>query len=94
MTSNFDRESILKTTRLFHDPGDIIEMRILNAGQYKTISGYFNDPGVDIANATGTPDIAADSGSVIYAGWDATGYGNMVLIDHGNGYHPRALPPS
>jgi len=56
-----------------------------------TITQYFSwyHPGVDIANATGTPDIAADSGSVIYAGWDATGYGNMVLIDHGNGYKTR-----
>jgi murein DD-endopeptidase MepM/ murein hydrolase activator NlpD len=46
-------------------------------------------PGIDIANSTGTTDIAADSGSVIYAGWDSTGYGNMVLIDHGNGYKTR-----
>ena len=46
-------------------------------------------PGVEIANSTGTPDIAADSGNVIYAGWDAAGYGNMVLIDHGNGYKTR-----
>lgn len=46
-------------------------------------------PGLDIANSTGTTDIAADSGRVIYAGWDAAGYGNMVLIDHGNGYKTR-----
>ncbi|KKS95298.1 MAG: Peptidase M23 family protein [Microgenomates group bacterium GW2011_GWC1_43_13] len=46
-------------------------------------------PGLDIANSTGTPDVAADSGRVIYAGWDTAGYGNMVLIDHGNGYKTR-----
>ncbi len=46
-------------------------------------------PGVDIANSTGTPDVAADSGHVIYAGWDSSGYGNMVLIDHGNGFVTR-----
>jgi murein DD-endopeptidase MepM/ murein hydrolase activator NlpD len=46
-------------------------------------------PGIDIANSVGTPDIAADSGHVIYAGWDPSGYGNTVLIDHGNGFVTR-----
>ncbi len=46
-------------------------------------------PGIDIANGGGPPVVAADSGKVIYAGWDATGYGNMVLIDHGNGFKTR-----
>jgi murein DD-endopeptidase MepM/ murein hydrolase activator NlpD len=46
-------------------------------------------PGIDIANSTGTLDVAADSGRVIYAGWDAAGYGNTVLINHGNGFVTR-----
>lgn len=46
-------------------------------------------PGIDIANNALPPVVAADSGSVIYAGWDGTGYGNMVLIDHGNGFKTR-----
>ena len=46
-------------------------------------------PGIDIANSIGTPDVAADSGRVIYAGWDTAGYGNMVLVDHGNGFETR-----
>ncbi len=42
---------------------------------------------LDIANKTGTPILAADSGTVIVAGWpDNVGYGNRVMIDHGNGY--------
>lgn len=44
-------------------------------------------PGVDIANHDGGPIIAADSGVVIAAGWDTTGYGNKILIDHGGGVH-------
>jgi murein DD-endopeptidase MepM/ murein hydrolase activator NlpD len=43
--------------------------------------------GLDIATAYGTPILAADSGRVIVAGWpDNTGYGNRVVIDHGNGF--------
>lgn len=46
-------------------------------------------PGIDIANRSLPTVVAADSGRVVYAGWDSTGYGNMVLIDHGNGYRTR-----
>lgn len=43
--------------------------------------------GVDIATAHGTPIVAADSGRVTVAGWpDNGGYGNRVMVDHGNGY--------
>ncbi len=43
--------------------------------------------GVDIANKIGTPILAADAGKVIVAGWpDNVGYGNRVMIDHGNGF--------
>lgn len=46
-------------------------------------------PGIDIANRAQPQVVAADSGTVIAAGWDGTGYGNMVMIDHGNGYKTR-----
>ena len=42
--------------------------------------------GIDIANVPGTPVVAADSGYVMFAGWDNTGYGKMVVINHGNGF--------
>lgn len=42
--------------------------------------------GVDIANRNGGPILAADSGTVVVASWlDNTGYGNRVVVDHGNG---------
>lgn len=42
--------------------------------------------GIDIANLGGGPILAADAGTVVASGWDPSGYGNRVLIDHGNGY--------
>lgn len=42
--------------------------------------------GIDIAAATGTPVYASDSGTVVYAGWIDGGYGNLIEIDHNNGY--------
>jgi murein DD-endopeptidase MepM/ murein hydrolase activator NlpD len=42
--------------------------------------------GLDIANHSGGNILAADSGTVVHSGWVNTGYGNMVMIDHGNGY--------
>jgi murein DD-endopeptidase MepM/ murein hydrolase activator NlpD len=55
------------------------------------ITQYFSwyHPGIDIANPSAPLDVAADGGQVIYAGWDTTGYGNMILIDHGNGFKTR-----
>jgi len=42
--------------------------------------------GIDIAAAQGAPVYAADSGVIVFAGWASGGYGNTVIIDHGNGY--------
>ena len=42
-------------------------------------------PGVDFAAKIGTKVKATASGKVISAGWDDV-YGNVVMIDHGNGY--------
>jgi murein DD-endopeptidase MepM/ murein hydrolase activator NlpD len=43
-------------------------------------------PGVDFAGRPGDPVYAADAGTVVYAGWSTVGYGNLIVLDHGNGY--------
>jgi murein DD-endopeptidase MepM/ murein hydrolase activator NlpD len=45
-----------------------------------------NHPGIDIDGSEGDPVYAADSGVVVYAGWNNWGYGNVVVINHGNGW--------
>ena len=47
--------------------------------------GSTNHKGIDIAVPRGTPIYAADGGTVTYSGW-MSGYGYLIIIDHGNGY--------
>jgi murein DD-endopeptidase MepM/ murein hydrolase activator NlpD len=41
---------------------------------------------IDIATYARQPIFASDSGTIIFSDWDNTGFGNLVIIDHGNGY--------
>jgi murein DD-endopeptidase MepM/ murein hydrolase activator NlpD len=41
--------------------------------------------GVDFGVPIGTPVMAAGSGTIEYMGWE-NGYGNFMLLNHGNGY--------
>jgi murein DD-endopeptidase MepM/ murein hydrolase activator NlpD len=52
-----------------------------------TQSYSFYHKAIDIANRAGGAILATDAGIVTVAGWpDNSGYGNRVMIDHGNGY--------
>jgi murein DD-endopeptidase MepM/ murein hydrolase activator NlpD len=55
------------------------------------LSGFDYSPktnhwGIDIAGAEGEGVYATDAGVIVYAGWNNYGYGNMIMIDHGNGF--------
>lgn len=81
-------------------PGAYIARKTPDAGTV-TASGQFVWPtggtitqryawyhkGIDIANRSAPGIVAADAGTVTAAGWpDSSGYGNRVIVDHGNGY--------
>lgn len=54
----------------------------------RNISQYYwyGHPGLDIALVEGSGVYAADSGTVTYAAWSPYCYGNLIVINHGNGY--------
>jgi murein DD-endopeptidase MepM/ murein hydrolase activator NlpD len=54
--------------------------------RFHPVLGYTRmHKGVDFAVPTGTPVMAAGSGDISFMGW-ANGYGNFVVLNHGNGY--------
>lgn len=92
-------DGIKEEVRLW-SPRSYIAQRTPDAGVV-TASGQFVWPaggtitqryawyhkGLDIANRSAPGIVAADSGKIIVAGWpDRSGYGNRVMIDHGNGF--------
>ena len=42
--------------------------------------------GIDLGSTSSSTIVAADAGVVVYAGWSNGGYGNLVVVDHGNGF--------
>jgi murein DD-endopeptidase MepM/ murein hydrolase activator NlpD len=41
---------------------------------------------IDISTEHGAVVVAADAGTVVYARWESSGYGYLVIVDHGNGF--------
>jgi murein hydrolase activator len=56
----------------------------------KVVNPKFNtvtfQKGLDLRARKGAAVIAVADGRVVYAGW-LRGYGNLLIVDHGNGYH-------
>lgn len=55
-----------------------------NLSGYDFGAGHY---GIDIQVYMGQPIHAAQAGVVVFAGWSDRGYGDLVIIDHLNGWH-------
>ncbi len=54
-----------------------------------TVSGNGYSPshqGIDITATLNMPVLASGAGVVVFAGWSQYGYGNVIQLDHGDGY--------
>lgn len=47
---------------------------------------WYGHRAVDIGLLEGSAVYAADDGTVTYAGWNTYGYGNLIVVNHGNGF--------
>jgi murein DD-endopeptidase MepM/ murein hydrolase activator NlpD len=75
--------------------GGVVTGRISGAGLIWPVSGPITSPfgyrwgrlhaGIDIGVGIGTPIHAAKAGTIIYSSW-MSGYGNVIIIDHGGGF--------
>ncbi len=63
---------------------------VIEVGFGRVVNPRFNtvtvQKGVDIRAPAGAPVQAVAEGTVAYAGW-LRGYGNLLILDHGGGYH-------
>jgi septal ring factor EnvC (AmiA/AmiB activator) len=63
---------------------------IVEVGFGRIVNPKFNTvvehKGLDVRAAMGTPVRAISDGKVAYTGW-LKGYGNIVIVDHGSGFH-------
>lgn len=77
--------------------GKLLDVSAYSTGSFSwptnqtEITGYdwspeTNHNGIDIGGKSNDPIFASDSGIVVYAGWSSVGYGNLIIIDHGNGF--------
>lgn len=57
-----------------------------NNGGRITQTYWYGHQALDIGLTEGTPIYAADTGTVTYATWSPYCYGNLIVIDHGNGF--------
>ncbi len=89
------RAALARASQAPTNPDGSVDTPPASSGQLQwptqgTVTGVFGEDrgdhfhaGIDIANSEGTPIVAAEAGTVI--GGCGGGYGNCVLVDHGDG---------
>ncbi|MCX8074031.1 MAG: M23 family metallopeptidase [Clostridia bacterium] len=75
---------------------EVANNALAQGGIWPTSSRYISSPfgwrgssmhtGTDIAGKSGDPIYAYKDGVVTFSGWNASGYGYLVIINHGNGF--------
>lgn len=61
-----------------------VQGRIISA--FGPQAGGLSNDGINIAAPKGTPVVAAEHGTVVYAGNELRGFGNMLLVRHADGW--------
>jgi murein DD-endopeptidase MepM/ murein hydrolase activator NlpD len=49
-------------------------------------SYWFGHQAIDVSASEGSSVVASDTGTVTWAAWNVYCYGNLVVVNHGNGY--------
>ncbi len=75
--------SVLQTTGYFCWP--VVGLFTVTSPYGNRSLGYHRGIDISGANASGSLVVAGATGTVTEAGWSTGGYGNYVVIDHGNG---------
>ena len=57
--------------------------RFVSGFDYSPETGHY---AIDIGGQLNNGVFASDGGVIVYAGWNDFGYGNVIVIDHGNGW--------
>jgi murein DD-endopeptidase MepM/ murein hydrolase activator NlpD len=57
--------------------------RFISGFDYSPETGHY---AIDIGGQMNNGVFASDGGVIVYAGWNDYGYGNVIVIDHGNGW--------
>lgn len=47
---------------------------------------WYGHPAIDVGLSTGSSIYASDTGTVTYAAWSPYCYGNLIVVNHGNGF--------